>query len=178
MSTIDLLEKLKDMGIGSLDPLQRILLIADGTLTEILEAAHLEPIQLVKIAQERVPATTAHAALVPTLHENMLTRKILLQGRQSGKPYVYAESVIAVERLSPAFQDELLNSDIPLGRLWLKHRLETFKELPVFSRQPADDLGTHFGPAAPASLLARNYRVFSGGKPVMLIGEYFPVHSS
>ncbi|MGB9151735.1 MAG: chorismate pyruvate-lyase family protein [Alphaproteobacteria bacterium] len=175
MSAIDILGKLKDSEIATLDPLQRILLITDGTLTEILEAAHLEPIRLIKIAQERIPATAAHASLAPAPQENMLTRKILLQGARSGTCYVYAESVIAVERLSPAFQDELLNSDIPLGRLWIKHRLETFKEAPTFDRHPGNDLGDYFAYTEPASILARSYRVFSAAKPVMLITEYFPI---
>ena len=164
---------LKDLEVSALDPLQRVLLVTDGTLTEILEAVFLEPIELVKISQKNVATNVYHAPLDPKLGESIIERKIVLRGGQSGTHYVYAESVIAADRLSPAFRKGLVESDLPVGRLWIEHKLETFKEF-LEVRFGADaDLPADFT-CDRSSVFVRRYRVFSGGMPIMLITEHFP----
>ncbi len=172
MSAIDILARLNGFDVSSLQPLQRVLLVTDGTLTEILEANFLERIRLVKISQRVISASGSHSLFAP--EEALIERKILLQGEQSNRNYAYAESLIAVDRLGPSFRDALLNSDTPLGRLWLEHKLETFKELQEVRSHPADGLCHYFECAAAAPLLVRTYHVFSAAKPVMVITEYFP----
>jgi chorismate-pyruvate lyase len=174
MSAIDTLGNLNVLGISSLPPLQRILLITDGTLTEILEAYFCERISLVKLSQRVIAATTSDTLLDPIPGESLIERKILLQGERTGTNYVYAESLVAVDRLPSAFR-EGLNSHTPLGRLWLEHRLETFKQMHEVHCQPADGLCHYFEHAEPEPLLVRTYRVLSGGRVVMVISEYFPV---
>ena len=178
MSAIDILAKLNGFDMNSLEPLQRILLVTDGTLTEILEANFFERIRLVKVAQQIIAATPTHELLDPNPGESLIERRILLQGEQSHRNYAYAESLIAVDRLGPVFRDALLNSYTPLGRLWLEHKLETFKELQEVRSQPADGLRGYFECAAITPLLVRTYRVFSAAKPVMVITEYFPTKYS
>ncbi|HEX4080064.1 MAG TPA: chorismate pyruvate-lyase family protein [Rhizomicrobium sp.] len=174
MSALDVLDGIPGIEARTIDPLQRILLITDGTLTEMLEANFLERIELVKLSQRMVEARTSQARLVASPRESLLERRILLRGSPSGKTYVYAESIIAVERLSAAFRDELLHSDVSLGRLWQKHRLETYKQLATVSCSPAGALAIHFGCAENSPLLSRSYHVFCDGRPTMLISEYFP----
>lgn len=159
MLPFEILARRGGVDFRALTPLQRVLLVTDGTVTDILEAHFLEPIRLVKLAQ-RVAGES-------------LERRILLRGANSGRVYVYAESVIALDRLDKKLREELLNSDMPLGRLWIEHKLETFKE-PFEARfQPAGELAGHFGVDAAAALLMRSYRVISGGAAVMTISEYF-----
>jgi chorismate-pyruvate lyase len=174
MSAIDILGSLNGFDVNSLAPFQRVLLVTDGTLTEILEAMVLERIRLVKVSQRVIPAAASHALLEPNPGESLIERKILLQGERSHRHYVYAESLIAVDRLSQSFRDELLGSGTPLGRLWLEHKLETFKELKEVRCQPANGLCHYFDCADTTPLLARTYRVLSASKPAMVITEYFP----
>ena len=47
-----------------------------------------------------------------------------LRGSRSGTNHVYAESLIAADRLGPAFRRGLVESDVPLGRLWIEQKLE------------------------------------------------------
>jgi len=49
---MDTLSKLQALDLGSIEVLQRVLLITDGTLTEILQAWRLERILLIKLAHE------------------------------------------------------------------------------------------------------------------------------
>jgi len=180
MSAIDILARLDGLEISSLDPLQRVLLVTDGTLTEILEATFLERIQLIKVAQQVTHANASHAQLDPDPDhkEAVMERKVLLRGEASGRNYAYAESLIAVDRLGPTFGDELLESNTPLGRLWLQYKLETFKELQAVRCQSANQLSCYFECAAASLLLVRSYRVFSGSRPVMIITEHFPMKYS
>src|SRR5271166_5986695 len=178
MSAIDSLAKLDGLDISSLDPVQRVLLVTDGTLTEILEATFLERIQLIKVAQQVIHATASHVLLDPDPGEVLIERKILLQGEGSHRNYAYAESLIAVDRLGSSFRDELLESNMALGRLWLKYKLETFKELQAVLCQDASQLSGYFESPAASHLLVRTYRVFSGARPVMIITEFFPMKYS
>ncbi len=160
---------------SSLDPLQRILLVTDGTLTDTLEAAFGEPIGLRKIALDIVPADRPVEDLDLTQGETLLDRKIVLYGETSGRPYIYAESKLALDRLPARFRDELLRSDTPMGRLWSEYRLETWKELLYVGRQAAAYRAAHLQVTPDAELLARRYRLISGGRPLMIIEEQFPV---
>lgn len=174
MSAIDILASLNGFDVNSLEPLQRVLLVTDGTLTEILEASFFERIRLVKVSQRVIAATVSHALLEPNPEEVVIERKILLQGERSLRNYAYAESLIAVDRLGTLFRDALLNSDTPLGRLWLEHKLETFKELQEVRCLSANGFSGYFECVETAPLLVRTYRVFSASRPVMVITEYFP----
>jgi chorismate-pyruvate lyase len=173
MSTIELIERLHGIDGEKLTPLQRVLLVTDGTLTEILEAYHFEPIELVKLSEHIRVSAEPDAPLARETSERVLERKINLRGAKSGILYVYAESLIFVDRLAPSFQTELLDTNIPLGRLWRTHRLETFKQLVSIECRPARELGAHLACAEDAPVLGRIYDIFSAGRLVMRIAEYF-----
>ena len=81
-------------------------------LSDILEAAALERIRLVKLSQETVPSTRSDDWLRPARGEKFLARKILLQGSRTGTNYVYAESVIALDRVRLAFAAACPNADL------------------------------------------------------------------
>jgi chorismate-pyruvate lyase len=173
MSAIELFKHLHGIDAAKLTPLQRILLITDGTLTEILEAHFLERIELVKISECLLKGSELSTDIAIDADERVLERKINLRGQQSGTLYVYAESLVLVDRLDSSFQAELLETNIPLGRLWRAHRLETFKELVSIECRPAGELGKHLACAESATVLGRVYDVFSAGRLVMRIAENF-----
>jgi chorismate-pyruvate lyase len=177
---VSFLLQLEDFDPHSLGLLQRIFLVSDGTLTDTLEAAFLEPVGIVKLAGGTAPATQRIDALNLEPGESVMDRRVLLYGENTKRNYVYAESQLAVDRLPEPFRRELIESDKPLGRLWWEHRLETWKELLTVARRPMGDLARHFPePGAPPDrgerlILSRSYRLVSGGLPLMVITEYFP----
>lgn len=155
--------------------LPRILLISDGTLTDIVETAFLEPVQLVKLTLDIAPAQRPIEPLSLAAGDPVMHREILLRGRRTGLNYVFAEVWIALAALPPKLRDDLVNTAIPLGRLWVHHRLETRKEILNVWRIPhGEEPVDFFNSSARSGLLARSYRVFSAGLPIMLITEYFP----
>ncbi|MCC6390987.1 MAG: DUF98 domain-containing protein [Bryobacterales bacterium] len=171
------LSQLNGFDAASLDLLQRVLLISDGTLTDVLEVAFLEPIELVKLAADTSPSSEVIPELQLEPGSPLMRRRILLRGATSRANYVFAESLIALDRLDPEFRAGLETTTNPIGRLWTERRLETWKEILRVWRCPEGELREHFGDS-PGGLLARSYRVFSSARPIMLITEYFPVHSA
>jgi len=168
------LAQISDFDTTQVGLLQRLFLVTDGTLTDLVEAAFLEPVALRKVSVAIAPAPAAIDELELVAGEMVMTRRILIQGQTSRANYVYAESLLAIERLPPAFREALLESDAPMGRLWSDHRLETWKELLHMHRIPAGELEAYFAGSGDGNLLSRTYRLVSGGRPLMLITEYFP----
>jgi len=158
----------------SRSPIQRILLVTDGTVTEILEAFTGESMRLIKLHEEL--ATIEH--YLPELElpagETVLRRKILLQGRMSLTNFLYADSYVTVNRLDDWMRRGLLESHKPIGFLMQEHRLETFREILKCGRELAGQLGTYFDADDNAAMIWRTYRVISDGQPIMLITEKFP----
>jgi chorismate-pyruvate lyase len=159
---------------AKLSSFQRILLTTDGTLTEILEAYLFEPIQIIKLSEEIILTIQDIPLLDLKSGSEVIERKVLLQGKISRKNFIYAESLLVHERLEPKFRDELLKSKIPMGRLWLEHKIETFKEIIDSSQQLAENLSNYFKIQTEDRMLSRTYRVFSNHQPIMMITEKFP----
>ena len=158
----------------ALSALQKILLTTDGTLTKILEAYLSEEIQMVKLSER----STFIAQDIPLLElkrrSEVIERKILLQGKVSKKNVLYAESILVPERLDKHFREELLKSEIPLGKLMLAHWMETFKEIMTSGKEPSNGLSAFFQISHGDKLLSRTYRLSHHCKPIMLITEKFP----
>jgi chorismate-pyruvate lyase/acyl carrier protein len=158
----------------TLSAFQRILLTTDGTLTEILEAFAGESIRVVKLFQETGVLDQAISALELPWGAAVLRRRILLQGRLSLVNFIYAESVIALDRLDDGVRHGLLQSQKPIGLLILERRIETFKEILDCGREPAGSLAEYFAITPDAAILSRTYRMITNGHPIMLITEMFP----
>lgn len=159
---------------ASLSPFQRIILTTDGTLTEILEAYLFEPLQVVKQSEDVMPLPYHHGALKLDAGSTVIDRKIFLQGKISMRNFIYAESTLALERLDETFQHELLESKVPMGKLWRQNRIETYKEIISTKKESAFELADAFGIAAEDQLLSRTYLVFSQRQPIIQITEKFP----
>ncbi|HEY6987988.1 MAG TPA: chorismate pyruvate-lyase family protein [Bryobacteraceae bacterium] len=154
--------------------LQRLLLAADGTLTDMLEALYQEELQVVLLKQHIAPVgqRPEFNLLYVSPAEPALTRTVTIQGVSSGRAYVYAESCIALNRLDPRVRRGLLKTDIGIGRLWKMNRIETYKEVLESGIEAARFLSCRFDVHPDDPLLLRRCRVSSGGKPVALLTEY------
>ena len=157
-----------------LSTFQRILLTTDGTLTDILEAYLFEQIRVAKLSEAFVVTTADVPLLEMGQGTEVIDRRILLQGRISHRNFIYAESIIVPDRLDELFRNELLKTRMPIGKIWLEHKVETFKEIVRSGREPAGELATYFDIAPGDYLLFRSYRVISNRKATMLITEKFP----
>jgi chorismate-pyruvate lyase len=160
--------------LSSVRGIGRALLVSDGTVTNLIEAFVSEPVTLVPLEQMLTSGQERFAFLDPAEHEAMAVRSILLRGGHSGQSYLYAESQIAIERLGCEFRRDLLEAKLPIGRIWSRRKLETYKEMLSMGRREAGNLDQYFRLGRSESMLFRTYRVFSGQRPIMVITETFP----
>lgn len=157
-----------------LDLIQRVMLASDGTLTDVLEAAFQEPIKVVRLAMQMCKTESACALVDPDHAQPTIERQVILTGANSRTAYVYAESWIAVDRLPAPLRSCLFQSGAALGRQWAECNLETRKELVTASRVPHSGARAYIQTDPGVEWLERAYRLFSGGRPIMLIKECFP----
>lgn len=157
-----------------LSTFQRVLLTNNGTITNLLEIYTCESIKVEKLSEN---ITKLNGDLLPmqlNKSANVLDRKVLLQGSVSGRNYIYAESIIALERLDEQTREDLLTTKKPIGKVLLENKVEIFKETLEVGKVPAQELAHYFDVAPDANLFFRTYRVFSNWKYIMMITEKFP----
>jgi len=162
------------LGDAAPTALQRVLLTSDATVVRLLEGFFGEPIRTEGLGQVTRPASPADAELEPAGHETILCRQTLLQGSETGRNYLYAEAWVVLDRLDPDLREGLLTTSEPIGHLLAANRIETFREVLRLGHKPAGPLGLQFGLQGGDELLSRTYRIVAGGKPIILLTEYFP----
>ncbi len=153
---------------------QRILLKANGTVTAMLEAYLSEPIQVIKLSENLAKMELELPKIKLNKEEQVIARKVLLQGKISRRNFIYADSLILINNLDERFSHQLLNTKIPIGKLWSEQKVETFKEIIDTGIEPANELSNYFCIEPSENLLFRTYSVSSQGKITMIITEKFP----
>ena len=170
--------EVRGSGMGSpfvvahpLSLMQRVLLATDGTVTHLLSLYADEPIGIKKL-----PPTVPVAAVDRVVFGDTLTRprQVLLAGDVSGENFLYAESVVATDRLPREVRTALMETDEPIGTALARTRCETYREILQVANEPMGVLADHFPYHRHACLLARRYAVFERRRAVMVITEKFP----
>ena len=159
-----------------LNTFQRVLLMTDGTVTDILEAHVAESICVVRLTQSfgcDDPEMAPECELLK--NERVLHRTVLLQGTSSGTNFLHGESIIVPDRLPAPVLEGLLTTDKPIGRLLAENRVETFREIVGLGFEPACEYGNYFGVDPESQLVFRTYRIYVRQRAVMRITEKFPI---
>ena len=167
--------RLRSMNLGTLGPLQRSLLIADGTVTRILEAHSRQRIGSVKLAQSICTLNAEHALLSAPAGTTIIRRRVVLRGKDTPIDYAEAESLIASHRLPQQMVDEIESGDESLGRLLHQFKIEVRRELLFFGIEEQSTVLNSEEQIMGSKLLSRTYRILSMDQPLMVIEEKFPV---
>jgi chorismate-pyruvate lyase len=165
---------LEPVDLAALTPLQRGLLVIDGTVTKFLEATVLEPIDVVRLGQALQRLEAPHRWLDLESLAPVIRRRVMLRGRESGRFYVWADSLIALDRLSAPVRAAIEHDDGGgLGRILVEAAAETRREGLWYGRERCDDAPPRVRGLWAGDFLSRSYRVLAGGRPMMLITERF-----
>jgi chorismate-pyruvate lyase len=158
---------------ADLTPLQRFLLATDGTVTPALVAYLGEPVAVRLLRQATVTLTRTDDELEVCAGQPVLERSIVLYGQQTGTIALYADSRIALDRLSTPVRNDLLGGEMPIGLVLRSNRVETFRDWLGEGLRPATpEVAAHIGPR---DVCWRTYAIVSGGHPLMVVHEEFPV---
>lgn len=160
------------------DPLlsmfQKVLLVTDGSVTELLCIYTGQDIRALKIAQF-VGVGGAPAMLRCAADTSLLHRKIMLVDRHT--KLVYAESAFILDRLTSRTRTRLLETDAPIGLLWKEEKSEMYRDIVDLRIEHCPQVALHFGLTPDIRLLSRTYLLRQGGQPLGVITEKFPITS-
>ncbi len=160
--------------VEELSSFQQVLVRTTGMVTTLLEAFSGEDVRVAKLDQGYVEWDGHDPRLELEAGRRVLRRTVLLQGADSGRTFLYADSLMVPERLDQPVVEGLLGTDTPVGTLLLENRVETFREVLSVGREPAGSCARYFAVEADTEMIWRTYRVCARQRPIMLITEKFP----
>jgi len=167
--------QLSEPNLRALTPFQRALLVIDGTVTRFIEAFTMEPIEIVKLGQEKYSLAADNEWLDSLRGDPVVARTVLLQGMYSHRVHAFAASLITLDRVSDDLRSQLDAAGGSVGRILLSNRLETRREILWYGREHVDDLDSGVLQRTGTEFITRTYRIIYLGEPIMLINEKFPV---
>lgn len=170
---------------------QKVLLLTDGSVTEMLSVYHGgRPIRARKLGQwlhddappaalAEPPEPTSAEGTQPPAPVPWLERRIVLDAGppDDAQPLVVATTAFRLDGLSPATRHGLLHTDTPIGALWLAERCEMHREIIDLRLQADAESAALLGLLADAPLAARQYRLWQGGRAMGWIQEQFALQA-
>ena len=173
---------LEDIKPSRLTPLQRALLVTDGTVTRLIEAYTFSPVEVVPLRETERTLDIEHAWLELPIGDPVVTREVVLQtpatGMQDPQIHAYAISHIVYQRLPSSVMEGLKARAGGLGALLQRTIWETRRDLLWWGIERATDLPDTIGHLESKPFLSRTYRVVAKKEPLMLITEKFPLDES
>ena len=171
---------LEEINLSQLTPFQRALLVIDGTVTRFIEAYTFSPVEVVLLHQETQTLLTDHVWLDAEKGTEVVARQVALQTEQKDvqQPTVhaYATSIIVLDRIPQIIREGLTLNGQGLGQLLQHSGLETRRALLWWGLKRPDDLPETLLHLQGEPFLSRTYRIVTGGQPIMLINEQFPLN--
>lgn len=168
---------LAPVNLRTLSPFHRALLATDGTVTKFIEAYRMEPVDVRLLASDTRALSEDHRWLQAPAGISVMVREVALQGRQSREIYAYAVSLVVPEYLPEHSRRALEVDGESLGRILLRDRTETCREILWFGKETLTTVPPLLSQLRSREFISRTYRILAGGRPIMLINEKFPVHA-
>ncbi len=157
-----------------LSPILRVLLVTDGTVTRTLEAYFGEAIAVDVLEHAEITSESPYPQIEIAAGDHVLHRYVRLLGRNTRRVYAVAESVAVLEHISQQMRRQLIQEQKGIGELLREGRLETYRELLTADLTTASRWAERLNVAAAEGVVTREYRIYQGGRAVLLIREIFP----
>lgn len=167
-------QELQPVNLRALSPLQRALLIIDGTVTTFLEVFTLEPMDVRQLTRMTIGMREDNEWLASPSGTEVELREVLIQGRQSHSLFVYAVASVVLDRIPPEARELLAAPGGSLGRVLNELQMETRREVLWYGREQGNQLPDAVRELHGGSFLCRTYRIIADGTPIALIHEKFP----
>lgn len=169
--------ELGELNLRTLTPFQRALLVLDGTVTKFIEAYTMEPLEIIRLAQDQRPLPQYHPWLDAPEGTVVALRQVLIRSRYSRTFYTYAVSLLVLDRLPEHVRHGVERQGEGIGRLLNDTALETRREVLWYGREHLQNLPEPVSEISDGHFISRAYRIIANGLPVALINEKFPAVS-
>ncbi len=166
-----MLEKLRNIERNlRLNPIHKIILTTDGSVTRILESLFGKRVDIITKDQKIIKANKYIADVLGiNVGENVNLRSVFLV--HGNVKLAYAVSFSPIERLDRRFRDDIARADIPIGRIMAKHKIEARREIIDISVVRSKGLSKILSSRI---ILKRNYNIISNKRVLINITEFFP----
>lgn len=146
----------------------RICAGTDGSITYLLELLTRSQVHVVTQCQVVQKATRKEATLLKIKRGDPVNhRQVLLMA--DDVPYVWAYSLTPIIPLPLKIKADLMQADIPIGRILRNYKLETRRDIQKIETLKGS--GIFMG----LPVISREYFIIHGGNILMWINEQFPI---
>ena len=167
--------ELSKLNFRTLTPFQRALMVTDGTVTKFIEAYTLDPVEIIRLNQKLYRLEEDHPWLEADRNTDVMLREVMIRGIYSHTLYVHGVSYIVPGRLQDDMRKRLEVQGEGIGRILNDARMETRREVLWFGREKLADPPREISGVSNGEFISRAYRIITGGKPIVMINERFPV---
>jgi chorismate-pyruvate lyase len=147
---------------SDLPPFLRSLLVADGTVTLLLQAYFDESIEVQMLEQRGTEVSSDLAFLGLKLQDTAYYRRVMLTGQASHRTYAEALSLLNPARIHPDLFGQLIDERVGMGEVLRNSARGSFREVLDISRVSDSEV-------------KRTYAVFVEQHPAILITECFQI---
>lgn len=159
--------------------LQRLLLITNGKINDIIRAYSGEAIEIVKLAQKPIFSNVLNVsldALNLKSEQEIIESSIVFQGVNTKTNYLHATSCLVLERLDPKIRHEFIGKNQAIEQLFAEYNIETCREIIDCGIELAGDLAEYFDVEPNTKMIYRTYLVLINGSITMQVTERFPIN--
>ena len=150
------------LSCGDLPPFLRALLVADGTVTLLLQAYFGESIVVDEVVQETLTLERSLPLLGMQPGDTALCRRVVLKGVGSHRVYAGAFSLLNPSRIHPDLFTQLIDERVGMGEVLRNAARGSFREVLDIGRESEQ-------------AVRRTYAVFVEQQPAILITETFDI---
>jgi len=159
--------------LGQLSDRLKALLVTDGSVTTLLEAFTGGTVSVVGLQQGMEDAGVREAYLLRILRGEKVNRREVLLVAGDGHNLEYAVSHTPLSRLTPESRDDVLHTDLPIGKILASHDIESRREIINAGLTSAPEIVGLLEMPAGSRVPWREYLIIQHGQPLMKIMEFF-----
>ena len=148
----------------------RICAGTDGSVTHLLELMTGEVVRVKTLQQQIIEASDEIAELLDISAGDAVNERIVLLCA-GDVVYVYAQSLVPINRMPAGMEGDLTRADIPIGRILKKYAIESRREIDAVEVFESQVFGEE------CMVLSRKYRIIHDKMALMWINEMFPIDS-
>ncbi len=182
MKTEKMIDAISDMekSLGcNLSDVQKILLTTDGSVTRILEVLTEKPVVVKTRIKTSIRADEDLAQDLETKLGDVANYRVVhLKNPISDRALIFAKSWTPMIGLSENIKKDLTSADMPIGKILIKHKLETRREITSIETVNADnEIAEAFKVKSGDLMPSRYYNIIHETKILIRINEVFPASS-
>ena len=157
-----------------LNPIHKILMSTDGSVTVILEAVTGKEV-VVQTEEQRVVKADKVTAELLQIDEGDEVNYRVVNLKAGNDVLAHAVSFTPIKRLKEEFKEDLMRADIPIGKIMRKYGIEARREIKWSRVEKANaEMAEIFGIDENEVIIVRNYDIIHQGEILINITEYFP----